>query len=562
LVEHERDGLDRLPRARDEGIAGDHHRIEPGVTGELIARAAMAAPRYFAALAGVVIMSLLIGAVFGTYRIANISMLYLIVVLLAATRLGSGPAIFASVVAFLTFDWFFVPPEHAFTVADPEEWVSLLLFLFTAVVTGELAADQRRRAHEAEQREREAILLFDLLRLLGAPGVDVALAAAAERIRAELALSGVGIQLTVEGRPRSVAVGDDEGRVLARPLHVASGEILAGGRAPSAGERGKPGHWLRVVPPARAGEGGIADRRRHILPIRVGDRGIGQLVVVRRRGTRPLGERDSRFLGVVATQLASLAERADLQRDATEAEVLRQANELKSALLNAVSHDMRTPLASIKASAGSLRQHDVVWTDADRDEFAQAIEQQADRLDRIVANLLDLSRMEAGALRPQRALHDVGALVEDVLERLREQTARHAIQVSIDPDLPPVSLDYVEIDQVLSNLVENAAKYASAGTPIEVSARRTGDDVEIEVADRGPGVPPDALSRLFEPFFRARPSGGPSGLGLGLAVAKGLVEAHGGRIAVRDREGGGARFVFTLPLVPSVPTAAPTRRAS
>ncbi|HEV2010094.1 MAG TPA: ATP-binding protein, partial [Candidatus Limnocylindria bacterium] len=307
----------------------------------------------------------------------------------------------------------------------------------------------------------------------------------------------------------------------------------------------------------------IAERRRHILPIRAGDRAVGQLVVVRRRGTRPLGERDGRFLGVVATQLASLAERAELQRHATEAEVLRQANELKTALLNAVSHDMRTPLASIKASAGSLRQRDVAWTDADRDEFAQAIEQQADRLDRIVANLLDLSRMEAGALRPQRALHDVGTLVEDVLERLHEQTAQHPVVVSIAEDLPPVSLDYVEIDQVLSNLVENAAKYAPAGTSIDIAARRVGDEVEIAATDRGPGVPADAVSRLFEPFFRVRQSGGgPAGLGLGLAVAKGLVEAHGGQISVRARAGGGARFAFTLPLAPSAPTAEPTSRAS
>ncbi|HEV2010082.1 MAG TPA: DUF4118 domain-containing protein, partial [Candidatus Limnocylindria bacterium] len=215
---------------------------------ELIARAAGTVPRYAGALAGVALMSALIGLIPGTFRVANISMLYLIVVLLAATRFGSGPAIFASIVAFLTFDWFFVPPEHAFTVADPEEWVSLLLFLVTAAITGELAADQRRRAHEAEQREHEAILLFDVLRLLGAPGVDVALAAAAERIRAELALSAVGIQLTVEERLRSVAVGDEDGRALTRPLHAASGEILAGGRAPTALERGRPGHWLRVVP--------------------------------------------------------------------------------------------------------------------------------------------------------------------------------------------------------------------------------------------------------------------------------------------------------------------------
>jgi len=206
---------------------------------ELIARASIAGPRYLAAIAAVAAMSVLIGFVEGAVRIANVSMLYLVVVLAVATRLGSGPAVLASILAFLTFDWFFVQPLHTFTVADPGEWISLVLFLVTAVFTGELAADQRRRAHEAAQREHEAVLLFDLLRLLTAPDVDAALAAAAERIRAELGLSAVGIQLSVEGRQRTVAVGDPDGRAQARPLHLASADILAGGRAPTARERGR-----------------------------------------------------------------------------------------------------------------------------------------------------------------------------------------------------------------------------------------------------------------------------------------------------------------------------------
>jgi two-component system sensor histidine kinase KdpD len=526
------------------------------VIDELVARVASVAPRYLLAIAAVAAMSVLIGLVEGAVRIANVSMLYLIVVLAVATRLGSGPAVLASLLAFLTFDWFFVEPLHTFTVADPGEWVSLLLFLVTSVFTGELAADQRRRAREAAQREHEAVLLFDVLRLLGAPGIDVALAAAAERIRAELDLSAVGIQLAVEGRQRTVSVGDADGRALARPLQVASADVLAGGRAPTALERGRTGRWLRVVPPSRGGAS-IAERRRHVLPVRIGDRAAGQLVVVRRRGTRPLGERDSRFLAVVATQLASLAERAELQRDATEAEVLRQASELKTALSNAVSHDMRTPLASIKAAAGSLGQSDVAWTDAERAEFTTSIEEQADRLDRIVANLLDLSRMEAGALRPQRTLHDVGTLVEDVLGRLSDRTAGHTVSVAVPDDLPPVWLDYVEIDQVLSNLIENAAKYAPRGTTIDVAARLAGEMVELEVADRGPGIPSEMATRIFEPFFRVRREG-PSGIGLGLAVAKGLVEAHGGTIAARNRDGGGASFAFTLPSADAIPT----RRAS
>jgi len=526
------------------------------VTREVIARASVAAPRYLLAIVAVVAMSVLIGVVEGAIRVANVSMLYLIVVLAVATRLGSGPAVLASVLAFLTFDWFFVQPLHTFTVADPGEWVSLVLFLITSVFTGELAADQRRRAHEAAQREHEAVLLFDLLRLLTGPDIDAALSSAAERIRAELALSAVGIQLTVDGRPLGIAVGDPEGRALARPLHVASADVLAGASAPTAFERGKTGRWLRVVPPAR-GERSIAERRRHVLPVRIGGRAAGQLVVVRRVGTRPIGERESRFLSVVATQLAALAQRAELQRDATQTEVLRQADELKTALLNAVSHDLRTPLASIKAAAGSLGQVDVQWTDAERAEFAESIEQQADRLDRIVTNLLDLSRMEAGVLRPQRALHDIGSLVEDVLGRLRERTADHRVNVSVPEDLPPVSLDYVEIDQVLSNLVENATKYAPPGTTIDVAVRRAGGMVEIEIADRGPGIPSDATERIFEPFFRLRDEG-PSGTGLGLAVVKGLVVAHGGTIVARNGTGGGAVFVFTLPL----DTAQPSRQAS
>jgi two-component system sensor histidine kinase KdpD len=175
----------------------------------------------------------------------------------------------------------------------------------------------------------------------------------------------------------------------------------------------------------------------------------------------------------------------------------------------------------------------------------------------MVANLLDLSRMEAGVLRPQRALHDIGALVEDVLARLRDRTAGHTVQVSIPDDLRPVSLDYVEIDQVLSNLIENAAKYAPRDTRIDVSARGVRDMIEIEVADRGPGIPPESIGRIFEPFYRARREG-PSGVGLGLAVAKGLVEAHGGTIAARNRDGGGAQLTFTLPAEDPVPA----RRAS
>jgi two-component system sensor histidine kinase KdpD len=250
----------------------------------------------------------------------------------------------------------------------------------------------------------------------------------------------------------------------------------------------------------------------------------------------------------MATQLGSLAGHAELREADTRAEVLRRADDLKTALLNAVSHDLRTPLASIIASTGSLRQHDVSWTPDEREEFVEAIEQQAQRLSRIVGNLLDLSRIEAGALRPEKQLHDVAALIDDVVDRVREVTRGHQIVVAVDEDLPPVPLDEVQIDQVLSNLVENAAKYAAPGTDIEVAARQEGDELRIEVSDHGPGLPPNELESIFAPFHRVADRRGASGLGLGLAVARGLVEAHGGHIYAANRPDGGARFVFTLPL--------------
>jgi K+-sensing histidine kinase KdpD len=241
-------------------------------------------------------------------------------------------------------------------------------------------------------------------------------------------------------------------------------------------------------------------------------------------------------------------ERDRLREQATDAEVLRRTDELKTALLGAVSHDLRTPLASIIASAGSLRQRDVEWTDAERAAFLEDIETEARRLERIVANLLDLSRMESGTLRPERGWYDIAALVDDAVGRLRSQSAGHRLQVSVADDLPPVPLDYVEIDQVLSNLIENAIRHTPAGTNVWIAAAREGDELVVSVADDGPGIDPASRRRLFDPFVRGGDRRGTPGAGLGLAIARGLVEAHGGHIEASERTGGGAFLRFTLPL--------------
>ncbi|MCL4396059.1 MAG: DUF4118 domain-containing protein [Chloroflexi bacterium] len=504
-------------------------------------------------------MSLLVGLAESYRHIANISMLYLIVVMAVAVAFGRGPAILASVMAFLTFDWFFVKPLNSFTIAIPEEWVALLLFLLVAVSTGQLAAALRQRAEVARQREREASVLYDVVRLMSSPDLHEALHAVAERLRQALSLSAVAIELREDtGAFARAAEGDADAIALIRSSTKPGTQILADGPAPTAARPGKPGRWIRILPPHLPGVSQPAESEPlQVIPVKVGDRRVGRMLLVRQAGATQASLADDRLLSAAATQLAMAVERARLQREATQAEILRRTDELKSALLNAVSHDLRTPLASILASAGSLRQPDIKWSEEERKQFAEAIEEETIRLNQIVGNLLDLSRIEGGSLRPEKDWYDLGTLVEEVLGRLRPLTAQLCLIVSIPEDLPPILLDYVEIDQVLSNLIENAAKYTKRGTEVEISARRANGELEISVADRGPGIPSVALPHLFEPFFRvARKGPRPKGTGLGLAVAKGLVEAHGGRIWAENRPDGGARFVFTLPLAPPAESTA------
>ncbi len=507
---------------------------------------------YAAALAAVALFSVVIGAIEARAHVANISMLYLMAVLAAATLLGRGPAITASIVSFLAFNWFFVEPIHTLRVADPNEWFALVLFLVTAVVTSQLAADQRDRAREAADRARDATLLFEVARVLGEPDLDRALVAVAERLRQGLRVTGVVVELEDGGVEHRTTAGD-----VAALERAEIGSLAAWIPSPRSAT-GAGARWIRVMNP-HGSSTSTRDERVHAVPLQAGGRRIGTLAII--RALPEAHSADDRILTSVATQLAGAIERSRLRQRATDAEILRRADELKNALLGAVSHDLRTPLASIVASAGSLRQTDVHWTDAERESFLSDIEHEARRLSRIVSNLLDLSRMESGTLHPERSWYDLAALIDDVVGRLRPVTEEHRLEVHVPEDLPPISLDYVEIDQVLSNLIENAARHTLPGTAITVSAAIEGGQAIVEVQDDGPGVPKEALDRVFEPFFRGSSGGAPRGTGLGLAVARGLVEAHGGQISVRNRPEGGAVFRFTLPIEqPARPRAAATTR--
>jgi two-component system sensor histidine kinase KdpD len=247
---------------------------------------------------------------------------------------------------------------------------------------------------------------------------------------------------------------------------------------------------------------------------------------------------------LIISQLATMARRG--AERAREAEVARRSDALKTALLRAVSHDLRTPLASIKASVSGLRQSGAEYTDEDRAELLAAIEEEADRLNRLVQDLLDASRLEAGALTPDRRPHDLAELVDTAVRRLRPLLGDRPLEVDIPETLPSVAYDYTQVDRIVTNLLENAAVHTPPGSPLAIRARQAGDEIRIEVIDHGPGLPPEDRERLFRPFERGR--AGARGTGLGLSIARGFAEAHGGRLWVEAAPGGGARFVLALPL--------------
>ncbi len=472
---------------------------------------------------------------------------YLAAVVAVSVLVGRGPGVLASIVSFVAFDYFFVEPRLSLTISNPNEWVALLALLVVAVVTSQLAAGQRERLLDAEAREREARLLHDLTDLLAGESFADALSAVSERLRRELGADAFTITIGDDGRGAGRAeAGTAEGLAALRSVPGAM-DVLSEGRPASATDTSEPGRWVRVLPAYRPPAG--APRNVASAPIRRGNEVLGH-VRAKWPTSASVGRRQARLLDTAAGQLAVATERERLRNRAMESEVLRRTSELKSALLDAVSHDLRTPLSSIIGAAGSMLQADVDWGPEERREFLETIEQEAERLDRIVGNLLDLSRIQGGTLVPALDWHDPTLVVREALHRLEPITRDHRLRIAVPDDLPPVFIDPVEIDQVVANLVENAVKYTPAGAEIAVSAAVADGELRVSVADQGPGVSSDALPRLFEPFYRSPATSTVRGSGVGLAVARGLIDAHGGRIWAENDDGRGARFTFTVPSAP------------
>ena len=491
--------------------------------------------------------------------IDDASPVYLIAVVLMGAAFGTPAAVGTAVAAFLIYDTLFTAPRGSLLVADPREWLDLLLFLFVALAVGRLVAIAHRRADAADRRTHEANSLFALSRLLAtAETTEDAAPAIAARIRSDARLERVWIAVGPVGRERVVAdTGASDGPPPKAPL-VAS---LA--RQPG----DDPARWIRThdasgtASVGTASAGPTTDREQYRVRIESDGIALGTLGATRARALGPPSREETRILALGADQVALSVRRDQAHRAATELEVARQGDLLKTALIDSVSHDLRTPLAGIRATAGSLADPAVDWTDARRREAAVVIDQETARLDRLVRGMLDLGRIDAGAVRPELEAHDLASIVEPVVDRLRPMLLTRDIVVDIPLDIPPIEVDAVLLEAILTNLLENAATHAPPPAAVRLRAERgsAGDvaTVRLIVEDGGPGVPEAESARVFERFHRVPGTGAGAqrGMGIGLSVVKGLTEAMGGRAEAGPSPLGGLAITISLRASSDAPEA-------
>src|SRR5579871_5060941 len=433
-------------------------------------------------VAAVALATLLVWALEAVAPILSLGGIYTFAVLPVAVLWGIRWSLPVAIASMLAFNFFFLPPTHTFTLADSTNWFALTAYSVTAIVVSELAARSRRRAQDAEQREREASLLAEIAgHLLG--GRDL-----------EAELDWIG------GRAAEV-LGTDRAEI----------------------ELGKS-HTRHDDSPT---------------PLEVDSRRIGTIYTPVE--ANPQASVRTRFLPALSALLAVALDRTILEQEALEAETLRRSDLVKTALLRAVSHDLRSPLTSITTAIGALRNPELVFTDDDRRELLDTIAVDADRLARLVNDLLDLSRLEAGGAEPDLEVWALDDLVREVVADLGAGS-----RVEIAGEHPLVDVDAVQVQRVLANLIENALRFSPPTALVHVRITATRSEAIVRIVDQGPGLADSELERVFEPFYRGDER---SGAGLGLAIARGFAQANGGRVWAESRPGQGATFALALPVV-------------
>lgn len=458
----------------------------------------------------------------------NLIVIYLFAVVLAAFYLGRGPAILTSILGVAAFDYFFVPPFLTMAVSDSEYLLTFFGLLAVGLVISQLTALVREQAEAAQQREVQTVALYELGRdLTETSGLEAvtqtAIAHVGQTFSREVAIFlPVAGALKVYAASAELAVSDDD-------LAVAA--------------------WtFEHNQPAGRGTDTLPEASMRYQPLKTMRGGVGVLGVKPTAPDRFLTRDQLRTLDAFANQIALAIERARLAEQTRQTEVLEITDKLQNALLNSISHDLRTPLVSITGALSSLTNDQVTLDDSARRSLIETASEEADRLNRLVGNLLDMTRLESGAMHVKHEACDLQDLVGSSLEEVGLRLGNRSVTVDVPDDLPLVPMDFVLIERVLVNVIDNGLKYSSAGSPIEIRAQMAGAFVEITVADRGVGIPAEDLTRIFDKFYRVQRPGNVSGTGLGLAIGKGIVDAHGGFISAENRPGGGTVITIALPV--------------
>ena len=483
--------------------------------------------------------------VFRYLTVTDVAMVYLLGVGVVASRYGRGPSVAAALSSIALFDFFFVPPFYTFAVSDVRYVLTFVVMLAIALLISALTLRIRAQAEAAREREQRTAALYAMSReLAGTRGRSGIAAAAGRQLEAGF---GVRAQVLLPDETKRLEI--PVGAPPAYPLDEKERSV-----AQWVFDRGQP---------AGAGTDTLPAAAALYLPLAGSSGTVG---VVGLRPDAPQRLQDpalQRLLEALAGQVALALERVLLGERAQQEQVEAEAERLRTALLSSLSHDMRTPLGAITGAASSLLEDRGALSAAARTDLLTTILEESQRMNRLIGNLLDMIRVETGALEVQRDWQPLEEIVGVALIRLEERLKGHPVQVQLPPDLPLLWADGLLLEQVFVNLLENAAKYTPAGTPIDITAAAGDGAVTVAVADRGPGFPVGEEARVFDKFYRvpgAPVAGG--GVGLGLTICRGILTAHGGRIWAENRPGGGAVFRFTVPLASRPPEGVPGESAA
>lgn len=506
--------------------AGDPDDQE--VAPDKVARAPLHVPSLVAATAVPALATAVTLLAFGRDQLPDVVMIYLLGIMLIASRFGMGASVLAAFLSVAAFDFCFVPPYLTFAVADFRHATTFVVMFLVAVVLSGLTQRVRNQAAAAREREGRTAMLYQLVRELAAAhdSQDV-LQAAAIRLKATFASQVSVFAPRQDGQVACVHTTLEAGDGASRDVSIAQW-VWANKRE------------------AGLGTGTLPSAGALYLPLTASGGLVGVLALKPEEPQRFSELEQRRQVDTFAAQLALAMERASLAEETANVRREMEAEQLRSSLLSSVSHDLRTPLAVITGATSTLLQSAQPLETATQQDLLKTVLEEAERLNRLIRNLLDMTRLESGAVKVRKEWLPLEELLGAALNRVDARLAGREVHVALPADLPLVPCDAVLIDQALVNLLENAAKYSTG--PVDISAELTTGEVIVEIADRGPGVPAGEERRIFEKFQRAGREGSPDGVGLGLTICRAIMAAHGGRIWVSSREGGGAAFRFALPV--------------